>query len=82
MHSYKKEPQNKLGEKDNEVLLILSFVFMSDLDDSSDYWEDGMAESTLKELADNGKKDASSLFLLVLVFLLIKLSLWKHTDVT
>lgn len=55
---------------------------MSDLDDSSDYWEDGMAESTLKELADNGKKDASALFLLVLVLLLIKLSLQKHTDVT
>lgn len=41
-----------------------------------------MAESTLKELADNGKKDASALFLLVLVLLLIKLSLQKHTDVT
>ena len=57
------------------MLLILSFVFMFDLDDSSDYWEDGTAESILKDLADNGKKDASSLFLLVLVPLLIILSL-------
>lgn len=34
---------------------------MSDLDDGGDYWEDGTAESTLKEGADNGKEDASFL---------------------
>lgn len=44
------------------MLLILSFVFMFDLDDGSDYREEGTAESTLKELTDNGKKDASFLY--------------------
>lgn len=37
------------------MLPILSFVFIFDLDDGSDYWEYGMAESILQELADNGK---------------------------
>lgn len=39
------------------MLPVLSFVFMFDLDDGSDYWEYGMAESILQELADNRKKD-------------------------
>lgn len=37
------------------MLPVLSFVFMFDLDDGSDYWEYGMAESILQELADNRK---------------------------
>lgn len=57
------------------MLPILSFVFIFDLDDGSDYWEYGMAESILQELADNGKKDPSfhpsSLFLLVFFLLTI-----------
>lgn len=45
------------------MLPILSFVFMFDLDDGSDYWEYGMAESILQALADNRKKSIfSSIF--------------------